>query len=237
MRVRPKRPAGENALLAALPSIVRERLTPSLKEVQLVAGRTLYDLGSAVDYVWFITSGIVSLLILSEDGKSIEVAAVGPEGVIGLSGITKENGVAIQAKIQISGRALRIDIQTFRTVLQQECALSELLFEYTHTLSAQIAQAVICNRFHSTEQRLVRWLLMADDRASFNPSVLTHSNLAQLLGVSRSRISMIVGSLQKQGLIGCLRGRINTLNRTELEAYVCECYSSITQAIGWYLPT
>jgi CRP-like cAMP-binding protein len=211
-------------------------LTPSLKRVRLVAGSTLYDFGSTSDHAWFITSGIVSLLTTTEAGDIIEVAAVGREGVVGLSGVTKRNGMAFWAQAQISGEALQIGAQTLQDVLGQESAFYKLLFEYMHTLSEQIALTVVCNQFHKTEQRLARWLLTARDRIASDSIVLTHDSMGQMLGVSRSRVSLAAGALQKKGLIHYLRGHINILNRGGLEDAACECYQTIGQAIGYFLP-
>ena len=226
----------ENGVLAALPAAVYELIMPSLKRVRLEAGSALYDIGSTSDHSWFITSGIVSLLTTTENGDIIEAAAVGREGVVGLSGITKRNEMAFRAQAQISGDALRIDAKTLQSMLVQESAFYKLLFEYTHTLSEQIALTVACNWFHTAEQRLARWLLMARDRVSSDAMVLTHDNMGQMLGVSRSRISLAAGTLQKSGLIHYLRGHVSILNRGGLEDAACECYQAISQTIGCFLP-
>jgi CRP-like cAMP-binding protein len=169
---------------------------PSLKKVRLEAGDTLYDMNSISDRTWFITSGIVSLLTTTEAGEIIEAAAVGREGAVGLSGVTKRNGMAFSAQVQISGEALQIDAKTLQSMLEQESSFYKLLFEYTHTLSEQIALTFVCNRFHATEQRLARWLLMAQDRVCSDSVVLTHDNIGQLLGISRSCVSLAAGTLQ-----------------------------------------
>jgi CRP-like cAMP-binding protein len=226
----------ENGVLAALPPAVYELIMPSLKRVRLEAGSALYDIGSTSDHSWFITSGIVSLLTTTENGDIIEAAAVGREGVVGLSGITKRNEMAFRAQAQISGDALRIDAKTLQSMLVQESAFYKLLFEYTHTLSEQIALTVACNWFHTAEQRLARWLLMARDRVSSDAMVLTHDNMGQMLGVSRSRVSLAAGTLQKRGLIHYLRGHVSILNRGGLEDAACECYQAISQTIGCFLP-
>jgi len=226
----------ENGVLAALTPSVYARLTPNLNRVRLEAGRTLYDIGSTSDQAWFITSGIVSLLTTTEAGDIIEAAAVGREGVVGLSGITKRNGMTFWAQVQISGEALQISVKTLQDMLRQESAFYEPLFEYAHTLSEQIALTVVCNWFHKTEQRLARWLLMAQDRVYSDSMVLTHDNMAQMLGVSRSRVSLAAGILQRKRLIHYLRGHIRILNRRRLEAAACECYQAISRTIGCFLP-
>jgi CRP-like cAMP-binding protein len=228
--------ANENGVLSALTPAVYARLSPSLKMVRLEAGSALYDVGGTSNYAWFITSGIVSLLTTTEAGKIIEAAAVGREGVVGLSGITKRNGMAFWAQVQISGEALRIDTKTLQRMLEREVAFYKPFFEYTHSLSEQIALTLACDWFHTPEQRLARWLLMAQDRVSSDSMVLTHDNMGQMLGVSRSRVSVAAGTLQKKGLIHYLRGRIDIPNRDGLEKAACECYEAISRTICRFLP-
>lgn len=191
--------ANENGVLCALTPAVYARLSPSLKRVRLEAGSALYDVGGTSNYAWFITSGIVSLLTTTEAGEVIEAAAVGREGVVGLSGIMKRNEMAFWGQVQISGDALRIDTKTLQRIFERESTFYKLLFEYTHTLSEQIALTVACNWFHKPQQRLARWLLMAQDRVSSDTIVLTHDSMGQMLGVSRSRVSQAAGALQKKG--------------------------------------
>src|SRR5262245_6222067 len=225
----------ENGVLSALPPSVYDQLKPKLKRVRLEAGSTLYDLSSASEYTWFITNGLVSLLTYLESGDIIEAAAVGREGVVGLSGITNRNGMALWAQVQISGEALQIPSKILQDMLREEIAFLRLLFEYTHSLSEQIALTTACNQFHSTEQRLARWLLLAQDRDSANSIVLTHDNMGQMLGVSRGHLSRSAGALQRKGLIYYMRGRISILNRRGLEDSACECYQAISRAIGYFL--
>jgi CRP-like cAMP-binding protein len=223
-------------VLAALTPDAYARLTPNLKRVGIEAGDILFDISSASNHAWFITSGIVSLFTTTEAGCIIEAAAIGREGMVGLSGITKGNGMAFWAQVQISGEALQIGARTLQNMLEQESAYYKLLFEYTYTLSKQIALTVTCDWFHTPEQRLARWLLMAQDRISSDSIILTHDNMAQMFGVSRSRVSLAAEALQKKGLIHYLRGHINILNRGGLEDATCECYQAISRAIGCFLP-
>jgi CRP-like cAMP-binding protein len=203
----------ENRVLVALPPSVRDRLRPSLKRVRLEAGSTLYDISSTSDHAWFITSGIVSLFAAAESGAVIEIATIGREG-----------------------EALQIDARTLQNVIRRESAFHILLFKYMHTLSGQIAVTGACNRFHKAEQRLARWLLTARDRVSSDSMALTHVEIGQMLGVSRSRVSLVVGALQKKGLIHYLRGHVSILNREGLEDAACGCHRAIRRAIGWILP-
>ena len=226
----------ENGVLVALPPSVRDRLRPSLKRVRLEAGSTLYDISSTYDHTWFITSGIVSLLTAPEASGVIEVAAIGQEGMVGFSGITKRNGMKLRAYVRISGEALQIDAEALQNMIEQESAFFGVLFDYTYTLSAQIAVTATCNRFHKAEQRLARWLLTARDRVSSDSMALTHGDMGQMLGVSRSRVSLAVRSLQKKGLIHYLHGHVSILNREGLEDAACGCHRAISRAIGWILP-
>lgn len=226
----------ENGLLVALPPAVRDRLRPSLKRVRLEAGSTLYDINSTLDHTWFITSGIVSLLTAPEAGGVIEVTAVGREGMVGFSGITKRNGTKLRAYVRISGEALQIDAKTIQNTIERESAFLGLLFDYTYTLTAQFTVTAACNRFHKTEQRLARWLLTARDRVSSDSMALTQGDMGQMLGVSSSRIGLAVRELRKKGLILYLRGHVSILNREGLEDAACGCHRAIRRAIGWILP-
>jgi CRP-like cAMP-binding protein len=226
----------ENGVLVALPPSVRDRLRPGLKRVRLEAGSTLYDISSTSDHTWFITSGIVSLFAAAGSGGVIEIATIGREGVAGLSVITKINGIKLWARVQISGEALQIDARTLQNIIRQESAFHILLFKYMHTLSGQIAVTGACNRFHKAEQRLARWLLTARDRVSSDSMALTHGDMGQVLGVSRSRVSLAVRSLQKKGLIHYLRGQVSILNREGLEDAACGCHRVVSRVIGWILP-
>jgi CRP-like cAMP-binding protein len=227
----------ENGVLTALTPAVYARLTPNLKRVRLEAGSTLFDIGSTSDHAWFPTKGVASLFTTTEAGDIVEAAAVGREGVVGLSGITRRTGMALWAQVQISGEALQIGVKTLQSMLEQESALYKVLFEYTHALSEQIALTITCNRFHNTEQRLARWLLMALDRVSSNTITLTHDDMGQMLGISRSRVSSAACALQKRGLIYYLHGQISVLNRRGMEDAACECYEAISRTIGHFLPS
>ena len=229
--------ANKNGLLAVLPPAIYQRLAPGLKRVRLDAGDILYDAGDAVDYAWFVTSGIVSLLSITEEGDSVEAAMIGREGVIGYPGIARRNGTVFRAQVQVAGEALRIKAKTLRAMIKQGCEFYELLLDYTHALNEQIAQVVVCNQFHAKEQRLARWLLLANDRTRYDAFTLTHETVAQILGMSRSGVSSAAGALQTEGLIRYARGRITILDRKGLESACCECYRIISQTISSYLPS
>jgi len=176
------------------------------------------------------------LFAAAESGAVIEIGTIGREGVAGLSVITKINGIKLWVRVQISGEALQIDARTLQNIIRQESAFHILLFKYMHTLSGQIAVTGACNRFHKAEQRLARWLLTARDRVSSDSMALTQGDMGLMLGISRSRVSSAVRSLQKKGLIHYLHGHVSILNREGLEDASCGCHRAIRRAIGWILP-
>jgi len=225
-----------NELLTALPPVIYERLGPHLQRVRLEAGDVLFDVGATIDYTWFITSGIVSLLGVAEDGASIAVAMAGCHSVIGFPGIVRKNETAFRAQVQVAGEALRVSARDLQAAIKQESQIYLPLLDYTHTLSEQIALAAVCNRFHTTDQRLARWLLLARDRTRNGAFNLTHEAMAQILGASRSGVSLAAGLLQMNGLIRYARGRITLINPKGLELFSYECYRIISRMISSLLP-
>jgi CRP-like cAMP-binding protein len=150
-----------NELLTARPPVIYERLAPRLQRVRLKVGSILFDVGATIDYTWFISSGIVSLLGVTEDGASVEVAMAGRDSVIGFPGIVRKNGAAFRAQAPIAGEAQRVSARDLQAAIKQESQIYLPLLDHTHTLSEQIAQATVCNQFHTADQRLARWLLLA----------------------------------------------------------------------------
>lgn len=225
-----------HGLLADLPPVVYERLAPNLKRVRLEAGSILYDVGETIHHAWFITEGIVSMLSLTEEGESVEAVMVGRESLIGFPGAARGNGTVFRAQVQVAGEALRVSSKALRTALAEGNAFCESLFHHTHALSEQIAQAALCNQFHTTDQRLARWLLLARDRTLHDAFALTHLTLAQILGVSRSGVSSAAGLLQTKGLIRYARGRITILDLEGLKTSSCECYRTISRMVNSPLP-
>ncbi|MCG3143152.1 MAG: hypothetical protein HONDAALG_00473 [Gammaproteobacteria bacterium] len=236
MFARPRPDAGENRLLAALPPAVMKRLASGLEEVRLDEGRTLLDIDDRVGHAWFITGGVVSLLSATEDGDTIEVAMVGREGVVGLSGLARTDGSLFRAYVQIKGGALRVSTEALRAACRQGGELRELLFDYSQAMTSQVAQTMTCHLFHRLERRLARWLLMSHDRISSDTFVLTHESLAQTFGVSRSGVSSAAGALQKKDLVRYARGRITIRDRKGLEDAACECYQAISREMNRFLP-
>jgi CRP-like cAMP-binding protein len=221
-----------NELLTALPPVIYERLAPRLQRVRLKVGSILFDVGATIDYTWFITSGIVSLLGVTEDGASIEVAMAGRDSVIGFPWIVRKNGTAFRAQAPIAGEAPRVSASALQAAIKQESEIYVPLLDHTHTLSEQIAQATVCSQFHTTDQRLARLLLLARDRTRNGAFNITHEAMAQILCVSRSGVSLAVGALQMKGLIRYACGRITLLNPDGLEVSSCECYRILSRTIN-----
>jgi CRP-like cAMP-binding protein len=224
-----------NELLTALPPVIYERLAPRLQRVRLKVGSILFDVGATIDYTWFITSGIISLLGVTGGSASVEVAMSGRDSVIGFPGIARKNGTAFRAQAPIAGEALRLSASALQAAIKQESEIYVPLLDHTHTLSEQIAQATVCSQFHTTDQRLARWLLPARDRTRNGAFNITHEAMAQILGVSRSGVSLAAGALQMKALIRYARGRITLLNPDGLEVSSCECYRIFSRTINPFL--
>ncbi len=226
-----------NELLTALPPVIYERLAPHLQRVRLEAGSVLFDVGAPVDYIWFITRGIVSLLGITENGASVEVAMAGHDSVIGFPEIVGSNETEYRAQVLITGAALRVSARILQTAINRESQIYLPLIDHTRILSKQITQAAICNQFHTIDQRLPRWLLLARDRTRYGAFNITHEAMAEILGVSRSGVSSAAGELQTKGLIHYARGRITVLDPQGLEVLSCECYRILSRIIKPVLPS
>jgi CRP-like cAMP-binding protein len=226
-----------NELLTALPPVIYERLGPHLQRVRLEAGRILFDAGATIDYIYFIRSGIVSLLLDTENGDSVEVAMAGPDSVIGFLEIVTKTEALFRAQVQIAGEALRISARVLQAEIKQESQIYLPLLGYSHILNKQITQAAVCHLFHRIDQRLARWLLLARDRTCDEAFNITHEAMAQILGVSRSGVSSAAGELQTKGLIHYARGRIILLDPGGLEALSCECYRILNRTMMPLLPS
>jgi CRP-like cAMP-binding protein len=216
-----------NRLLAALPADVYERLRAAMTPVQLRHAQQLYDIGEPITQLYFPTTALVSLLIVLEDGKQVEMAAVGREGLAGLPVALGSDSDGHVAVVQVAGAALRLDTDTFRAVLRVAPELQEVLGRYTLVLITQAGQAAACNGLHALAERGARWLLEAHDRVGSDQFRLTQDFLAAMLGVRRPSVTLAAGMLQQAGLITYHRGQVTILDRAGLEAASCECYASI----------
>lgn len=224
--------ARQNHLLAALPAAEYERLSPHLELVQMLLGDVLYESGGELHYVYFPTTATVSLLYVMEDGASAEIAGVGNEGVIGVALVTGGETMPNLAMVQCAGYAYRLKPQLLKDEFnrgggRRAGALQNLLLRYTQTLITQVSQTAVCNRYHSVEQQLCRFLLSSLDRSPLNELTVTQELIAHMLGVRREGITETAGKLRHAGLISYCRGHITVLDRSGLEKRACECYQVV----------
>lgn len=221
------RPPRVNRILAALPPEEAEVLRPHLEEVPLAYRQELHHPGGRIEHVYFCHIGVVSLLSLMKDGVAVEIATVGPEGMVGMPVFLGDERMPTKAFAQVPGQGARMEADAFRRVIGRCPTLNRLLLRYALALMGQIAQNSACNRTHSVEERCARWLLLTQDRVHSPSFPLTQEFLAQMLGVRRPTVSIAAGMLSKAGLISYLRGHITVLDRPGLEAASCECYRVI----------
>lgn len=230
-------PVPQNFLLASLPQEVYNNLLPDLRPVQLIQGDILYNAGQPIDYAYFPTTCMLSWVVVTEDGNRSEVGIAGREGMIGIPIVLEHNVLPYQIEVELPGEALRIRADRFKAEFDRSLAIQHLLLRYTHTGLVQLAQSAACNRFHPVEARLCRWLLGAHDRADGDTLALTHETLAGMIGSRRPAVSLVVGSLQRDGLIQSKRGEITIVDRKGLEAAACECYRIVQSEIDRFLST
>ncbi len=219
--------AARNLLLCALPPAELERLLPHLQAVTFSLGQIVCQPGQRIDYCHFPTNSIVSLLYTMQDGSTAEMGLVGNEGVLGVAVFLGGESTCSRALVAMAGNAVRLPAK----VLQEEFAhtglLRHLLLRYTQALITQVSQTAVCNRLHSVEQRLCRWLLLCHDRKNCSELLMTQELIANMLGGRRESVTVAAGHLQDAGLIHYCRGRISILDRNGLEANVCECYRAV----------
>jgi CRP-like cAMP-binding protein len=217
----------QNFLLAALPAPEFERLSPHLELVQMPLGQVLYESGARQHHVYFPTTSIVSLLYVMENGSSAEIAVVGNEGILGISLFMGGETTPSRAVVQSAGHGYRLKSQPLKKEFSRGGPVMSLLLRYTQALITQMAQTAVCNRHHSVEQQLCRWLLLSLDRLSTFELTMTQELIANMLGVRREGVTEAAGKLQRAGVIRYSRGRITVLDRERLENEVCECYSVV----------
>ena len=222
----------QNHLLAALPTAEFERLLPHLELVPLLLGDVLYEPGGQMSHAIFPTTAIVSLHYVMESGASAESAGVGNEGVVGVSLYMGGNSTSSSAVVQTAGHAYRLQGKYLKEEFERGGPAQRLLLRYTQALATQMFQTGACNRHHSVEQQLCRWLLLTLDRMQTNDLAMTQELVASMLGVRREGIAEAAGNLQRAGIISYRRGHISVLKREGLEKHACECYAVVKKEIG-----
>ena len=225
-----------NGLLAALPPEDLERLRPRLRLVPLVLGDALYESGVALHHVYFPIDSIVSLLCVMADGASAEIAVVGNEGIVGVSLFMGGETTPSRAVVQSAGSAYRLKAEVLKAEFLQGGPMQHVLLRYTQALITQMAQTAVCNRHHSLDQQLCRWLLLSLDRLPTNHLVMTQVLIANMLGVRREGVTEAARQLQAAGLIQYNRGHITVLDRPGIEARTCECYGVVKKESDRLLP-
>ena len=221
------RPAIENRLLAALPPTAYQRLLPHLEPVTLELKKVLYREGGTIRHVYFPSGAMISLVSVMSSGRSVEIGVVGREGMASTVPFMGGGTSPYEAMVQISNGALRMKASTLKEEFHRGGPLQDLLLRYAQAFSIQVSQTAACNRLHSMEERLARWLLMTHDRARLDQLELTQEFLSMMLGVERSGVTLAAITLQDAGLIQYSRGKITILDRKGLERAACECYGRV----------
>jgi CRP-like cAMP-binding protein len=226
----------KNDLLAALPEGEWARWVPQLEPAEMPLGKVLYESGSRLSHVYFPTTSIVSLLYVMEDGASAEIAVVGHEGIVGISLFMGGESTPSRAVVQSAGQAFRLKASSMMQEFNRAGPVLHLLLRYTQALITQMAQTAVCNRHHSLDQQLCRWLLLSLDRLPSDELVMTQELIANMLGVRREGVTEAAVQLQQAGLIQYRRGHIAVLDRKGLEQRACECYAVVKKEYGRLLP-
>jgi CRP-like cAMP-binding protein len=225
-----------NHLLAALPEAAWHRWSEQLESIEMPLGQVLYESGDTLSHVYFPTTAIVSLLYVMENGASAEIAVVGNEGLVGISLFMGGESTPSRAVVQSAGWGFRLKSQVLKEEFNQTGPVLHLLLRYTQALITQMAQTAVCNRHHSLDQQLCRWLLLSLDRLQNNELVMTQELIANMLGVRREGVTEGALKLQADGLIRYARGRITILDRAGLERRTCECYAVVKREYDRLLP-
>lgn len=227
----------QNHLLQSLSPEVQARLFPFLEQVQLPLGKSLYESGDTLRHVYFPTNSIVSLLYVMESGESAEISVVGNEGIVGISLFMGGESTLSRGVVQSAGFAYRLPGQRLKDEFNLHSELMVLMLRYTQSLITQMAQTAVCNRHHSIDQQLCRWLLLSLDRLNGPELVMTQELIANMLGVRREGVTEAAGKLQKRGIIEYSRGKIRVLDRPGLERLSCECYEVVKRETDRLLTT
>ncbi len=226
----------DNSLLGALSPAERERIYPNLQLVQMPLGKVLYESGDVQGHVYFPTDCIISLLYVMADGASAEISVVGREGIVGVSLFMGGETTPSRAIVQSAGGAYRLIGKRLKEEFHRNGEMQLLLLRYTQALITQMAQTAVCNRHHSVDQQLCRWLLLSLDRLPSNHLIMTQELIANMLGVRREGVTEAAGKLQKLNVIHYARGKITVLDRPKLERLCCECYAVVKKESDRLLP-
>lgn len=224
-----------NRLLASLSPDELQEISAFLEPLHLSFRMELYKAGAPIDYVYFPVSGVVSAMMVMEDGDAIEVATIGNEGLVGLTAFVGGEVSPYSVIVQLTGDGLRMDARKLRELASREGTLRKTLVHYNTAFAMQVAYAVACNGLHTIEKRCCRWLLMTRDRIGADLLPLTHEFLAVMLGVRRASVTEVLQPLQAGGMIRCGRGEIEILDRSGLETIACECYRSVKRAFAYLM--
>lgn len=225
--IRETSPSPGNRLLAALPTADYQRLLPELMPVKFSLGEVIYESQGHMEFVYFPTSSHVSLLYTMEDGATAEVGLVGNEGLVGIALFMGGDTTPNRAIVQGAGDAFKMKAPVMQEEFRRGGALQLLLLRYTQVLITQISQTAVCNRLHTTEQRLCRWMLMTHDRTQSDQLEMTHEFISNMLGIQREAVSLVAHRLREKGAIDYKRGHIQIIDRRILEEISCECYQVV----------
>jgi len=226
-----RRSPKHNGLLAALPPEDYERLRPHMTPVELHLGEVVYESGSPLRHVYFPVSGIVSLLYIMENGASAEIAVIGNDGLVGVSILLGGDTTPSRAVVQVAAQAYQVRSDAVLREFHRGGPMQFLILRYVQALMTQMSQTAVCNRHHTVEQQLCRWLLLSLDRLGSNEVAMTQELISNMLGVRRSGITEAARNLQHSGLIEYHRGHIRVLDRAKLEAHSCECYAVVRREV------
>jgi CRP-like cAMP-binding protein len=225
----------KNFILASLPEEELENLTPAMQIANMTPEDLIYRTNQTVEFVYFPTTAMLSWIATTSEGERVEVGVVGWEGMVGVPEMLGYKVAPFTVEVELPGEVVRIRADVFRRSFERLDSIQKLLFRYTYTAHTQLAQSSVCNRFHTVEERMNRWLLMAHDRCETDELMLTQEILAGMIGARRPAVSIVLGNLQKAGLIKIERGKITILDREGMEKSACECYRVIREAFDRFV--
>jgi CRP-like cAMP-binding protein len=222
----------ENRMMCVLCPEERARLLPGMQPVSLTLGEVIYEPGTRLDYAYLPTTSIVSSIYTTQEGATAQIALIGNEGLAGIELFLERHTAHSRTVVQIAGEAIKAAAKPLQAEFARGGVFQHAILRYSYSLLTQLAQTAVCNRLHSVEQRLCRWLLECDDRVNGNEIQMTQESISNMLGVRREAVTMAAGRLQEAGVIHYSRGHIHILNRKELESICCECYRVVEQEVN-----